>query len=270
MVVSLKGAAADNLGTLLRRSGLEARVVRLLDARSLRLKLIAATALGALREESAWEPLVRLARAPDPALSLAAARALLRIAPAPALQLLSRDILARDDWALARVGATFRELGPDAVTVPLARLIASHTGRGLARAVSLVRFGHRGRLAPIVRARLVACADAEVLAAGLDYAEGEDDARRVLAAARHGDWRVRMAAARALGRVGSRADAALLRTLLGDSQWWVRYQAARSLARLHGISRAELDGVRADPRDRYASDMLTHALADLEATPWQT
>src|SRR4029077_10788704 len=86
--------------------------------------------------------------------------------------------------------------------------------------------------------------DPQVLAAGLDYAEGEEDLALVRGAARHPGWRVREAAARALGRVGDRHELAVLLGLLRDPQWWVRYHAAHSLTQLHGLEAGEVEALR--------------------------
>jgi HEAT repeat protein len=81
----------------------------------------------------------------------------------------------------------------------------------------------------------------------------------------HEDWQVRVQAARALGRVGERSDAARLTSLLGDPQWWVRYRAAQALRELPLLSQADLDAVRASLTDRYALDMLDQVLAEEQA-----
>ena len=261
---SLKGAAAENLATLLSHHGLEPRLLDMLASRSLRLRLVAATTLGYLRAQSAWDPLARLAREPSSVLSFTAAQALLRIAPDAGLDLLAADLAHRDDWSLARIGGLFKELGPDAITPGLARIIASQPGRGAHRIVKLARFGQRPRMGAAVREWLRTSDDPEVLGPALDYVESAEDLPRVRGAARHADWRVRMAAARALGRIGSRTELAVLLELLGDPQWWVRYHAAHALTGLHGVSSAEVEALRRGAPDRFAADSLEQAIADRE------
>jgi len=78
----------------------------------------------------------------------------------------------------------------------------------------------------------------------------------------HEDWQGRVQAARALGRVGERSDAARLTRLLGDPQWWVRYRAAQALRELPLLAQADLDAVRASLTDRFALDMLDQVLAE--------
>jgi hypothetical protein len=259
---SLKGDAAQYLAIPLRRKGLELPLIAMLGSGSLRRGLIAATTLGYLQARNAWEPLSRLARHRSPELSSTAAQALLRIDPDAALDLLAADIVGRDDWSLARLGSLFRELGPDAITPGLVRIIATQPRRGVHRIVRLARFGHRSHMGVAVREWLRTSGDAQVLASALDYIEGADDMVQVRGAARHGDFRVRLAAARALGRVGSRAELAVLLELLRDPKWWVRYHAARAITALHGLDPAEVEALQRQAADRFAADMLAHALAD--------
>jgi hypothetical protein len=64
------------------------------------------------------------------------------------------------------------------------------------------------------------------------------------------------------GRVGSRAELAVLLELLRDPKWWVRYHAARAITALHGLDPAEVEALQRQAADRFAADMLAHALAD--------
>jgi len=259
---SLKGAAAENLAVPLRRHGLEAPVLDMLGRRSMSLRLIAATTLGYLRARSAWDPLAVLARHPSPVLSSTAAQALLRIDPNAALDLLAADIVERDDWSLARLGSLFKELGPDAITPGLARIIASQPRRGVHRIVQLARFGQRPRMAAAVKDWLRTSADAEVLASALDYVEDTEALLQVRGAARHPAPHVRMAAARAVGRVGSRNELAILLELLRDPQESMQSHPAHALTGLHGIEPEEVEALQRGAHDPLAAEMLAHALAD--------
>jgi HEAT repeat protein len=262
MQESLRGDAAANLARLLRRHGLDERVLRLLRRRSRALRLIAITALGHLREERAWPRLHEIALAPGPVMSFAAARAMLRIDPRRALEALGPSMVARDDWPLARLATIFEELGPAVVTPALLAMMLARPRHGLARVMKLARFGHRHRIAPVVRACLTSNADAAVVATALDYVEDAQDLTWAREAALHADWHVRMAAARALGRVSDRGDLQVLLQLVRDPVWWVRYHAAQAVVRLDGLGEEELEMLHHGMRDAYASDMLAHALAE--------
>jgi HEAT repeat protein len=259
---SLRGAASDNLSQLLRRQGVDRRALALLRSPSVRLRLIAITTLGHLRDDRAWGRLIAIAQERGAVMSFAAARALLRINPRQALEILGPSIVARDDWPVARIATILHELGPAVVTPALMGLMLARPRGGLERLARLARFGYREKIAPIVRGWLSESQDASVVAAALDYVEDAEDVPWARAAARHGDWRVRVAAARALGRVGDRRQLAALLDLLRDPVWWVRYHAAQSLVRLHGLTPSELESMRDGARDAYAADMLGQALAE--------
>jgi HEAT repeat protein len=264
---SMKAEASERLGIFLALHGIDKQVLRLVRKRSLRLKLIGITAAGHLREQRAWQYLEHLALHGGSVESFAAARALLRIEPRRALEVLGPAFSAREDWSLARLGSIFEELGPHVVTGPMVTMLLKRPKKGLNRLVKLARFGHRDRIATIVRGWLGSSDEMEVLIAGLDYVEDDSDLPWANGAARHEEWRVRMAAAKALGRIGGRGELAVLLELLRDPIWWVRYHAAQALTHLRGLEPHELDTLRENARDAFAADMLSQALAERRWQP---
>lgn len=70
------------------------------------------------------------------------------------------------------------------------------------------------------------------------------------------DWRVRAAAARAVGALNVVNAIPLLTEAMRDESWWVRFRAALALADLSEEGRSALGAVQhsADP---YARDMAT-------------
>ena len=259
---ALPHAGINNVTALLRAHAIDVRLMRLLHSLWPWQRLIATNALGRLGTAQAWEALARMAQGADPVLSFAAARALLRIDARRGLELLAPAMAQRTDWPLARLGALLEELGPAVCTPPLTTLLVSRPRGGLERVVKLARFGERARVASIVRGWLSSGDEPEVLMAALGYVEEPEHLTWVTSAARHPDWKVRMAAARALGRVGGREELAALLELLRDPTWWVRYHAAQSVTRLRGLEEYELESLHEDLRDAYASDMLALALAE--------
>jgi HEAT repeat protein len=142
-------------------------------------------------------------------------------------------------------------------------MLVARPRAGLARLVRLARFGDRGRVAPIMRGWLSSTKDPEVVMAALDYVDDVQELPWAMAAAKHGEWRVRMAAARALGRIGAAAEIPAIVELLRDPVWWVRYHAAQAVTGLKGMTPEELRTVRDNERDHFAADMLAHALAEM-------
>lgn len=258
----LRGDPADRLAAVIARHGIEDRLLRMLSSASPRSRHIAIAALGRLRAPRAWPALERLAHDRGALTSFAAARALIRIDPRRALDALSTAIPERRDWPLARLGSIFEELGPALVTPPLVTMLLRRPRPGLDRVVKLARFGNRERISTLVRGWLGSNTDPEVLIAGLDYIDDPSDLPWAVGAMGHEQWRVRMAAARALGRVGGRDELNPLLELLRDPVWWVRYHAAQALTRLRGLEPFELETLREGARDAFAADMLGQALAE--------
>ena len=259
---AVEGAAAENLAALLRLQRLDERVLRLLARPSPRLKLLAVSTLGALREPRAWDRLADLTMRRDPVLSFSAAHALLRIDARRALHLLAPAMCARRDWPLGRLGGILQAIGPHVVTEPLVGMLASGQRQGLDRAVRLARFGHRAHIAPLMRGALGTGTEPEAIVAALEYAAEAEDLPWAHAAAQHAEWPVRAASAGALARAGGRAAMPVLLALLRDPVWRVRYRASQALIRLEGLTAMELDALRDSERDAYAADMLAQALAE--------
>jgi hypothetical protein len=256
------GDEAERLGTLLSLHGLDDRVLRMLGRRSIRLRVIAINAAGHLRDPRAWARLEKLAHGREPVTSFAAALALIRIDPRQALDLLANSIPERADWPLARLATVFQELGPAVVTAPIVAMLLRRPRPGLERVVKLARFGHRERIATIVLGWLGSSTDDDVITAALDFVDQPSHLPWAHGAADHAEWRVRLAAARALGRVGGREELPRLLELLRDPVWWVRYHSAQALTRLDGLEPFELETLRENARDAFAADMLGQALAE--------
>ncbi|WP_305823034.1 HEAT repeat domain-containing protein [Massilia brevitalea] len=189
-----------------------------------------------------------MAESPDDTVSLTALWALVRIDPQAAADYMVPLFIAREDWALSLAAGILQQAGEPAgaaLARHLPQLDAAHLPRGLRIAEALHVTLPAGLLAGALRSEAMPVVIAEV--------------RALLA---HEDWQVRVQAARALGRVGERSDAARLAALLGDAQWWVRYRAAQALLELPALSRADLEALRASLTDRFAADMLGQAMAE--------
>ena len=228
---------------------------------SLRHRLREVARLEASGDVRSARALDALARQTDPILSLAAACAWLRVAPREALDRLGPSLVQRDDWPIARVAALFEQLGPPVVTPALVQWMLARPEHGLARLARLARFAQRPRVSTVVRAWLTGRDPPEVLMAALEYIDDENDLPWVRNAAAHDDWRVRMAAAKALARVGRHRELQALMTLLRDPVWWVRYHAAQAITRLEGLAPGELELLHEGIRDAFAADMLGQAMA---------
>ena len=265
---SLRGAAKERLNELAAQAGMDAVARAMLGRRSLRDRLIAAVSLGNLRDKTAWHDLRRLAGDASPLLSLAAARSMLRIEPAITLQWLVPLAAERRDWPLARIAAMLAEAGVDRVTPALVAALKAATGgerRSAARISRLLRLAdiaHAGHVAAAVRSILEGAEEESVIADGLSALRDPRDVDLARRHAAHASWMVRVAAAKALGRLGTLEDCKMLTAMLGDPNWWVRHRAAHSLAGLPFLGNEELGKIRAALTDRFGGQALDHVMAE--------
>jgi hypothetical protein len=259
---SVRGDATRNLSTLAYRLGCQHMARRLLDSGSLTRRLFGILTLGHLRDADAWDALQAQLLRRGPISSLYAARALIQIHPQRGAVAVVPQLLQREDWELVRVAILLQEFR-DVLGSELARHLSALPSQRLPRALQLAEALHLHVPATTVLPWLQAAQPAELLSAPLRLAAGAEVLPAVRALAAHPDWRVRVQAARTLGRLGETADVAVLTRLLSDPQWWVRYRAAGALANLPFLSRDELRGLLAGLQDRYAREITNQVFAEL-------
>jgi HEAT repeat protein len=218
--------------------------------------------LGHLRDRAAWPLLLPLAALSDSALSLTALWALVRVDPDAAADYLTPLFIEREDWALSHVAGILQQAA-DPTAAVLGRILPGLPPERLPRALRIAEALRVPLPGPVLAGALRSSA-VPVVIAGLRSVITPDTIGDVRALLGHEDWQVRVQAARALGRIGERADAERLTAMLADPQWWVRYRAAQALRELPALSRADLEAVRASVTDRFAADMLEQVLAEEE------
>ena len=257
---SLRGEANEALNEVARRLGIDAYARGLLVRANRPSRLLAALVLGHLHDRDAWPGLLRMAQQPDNTVSLTALWALVRIDPPAAVDYMVPLFIAREDWALS-LAAGILQQATEPAAAALTRLLPQLGEDKLPRALRIAEALHLALPAAVLGASLKSPA-MPVVIAGLRGVRTPETLPEVRALLAHADWQVRVQAARALGRVGERADAERLVQLLGDREWWVRYRAAEALLELPALSRADLDALRASLTDRFAADMLSQAMAE--------
>lgn len=268
---SLRGKAKTRLNILAAGYGIAQYAHSLLHRNDLGLQLLALNTLGLLKDRTAWQDILHLARLPDPLLSFSAARTLFQIDAGIALNDLRQSLLEREDWPPAQFALLLQEnCTEDNFTVLIdtaTRLAAATEPVELARLdrlLQLLEVAPYRLMISAIRAILAATADDQIAAHCLKYLREPHDLPSVRSLLDHPNWIVRLQAARALGRIGTAEDVPLLTRLLSDPVWWVRYrtaQALQALTRGHTQSLAEL---RTRLDDRYARDMLEMVMAEKE------
>jgi HEAT repeat protein len=266
----LRGEAQVNLAALAERCGMRGHAERLLRSRHPRQELLAIVVFGHLRSREHLELLERLVAEAGSLASLTAAHALLRIDESRGILRLLAAAARRDDWPIGQVAAILKDADPARVSVHLAAALraerlAPAPGPGLAQLLRLHDAAHAESMRPAVQDILALSSDAEVVAAALATLWHPADAGLARTRLEHSEWIVRVAAARALRRLGDREDLPRLAHLLTDGNWWVRHRAAQALCALPGVSAQDLQALRASLEDRFAADALGQALADRAA-----
>lgn len=257
---SLRGSASEALNQIGFQLRIDETALRLLRRRNRAHRLLGILTVGHMRAASASADLLRLSRATDSTVSVKALWALVQIDPAFAAQETIAGLIRRDDWPLPQLAGILQE-APDACAPALIAALREADSDRLPRVLAVAE---TLRIAPPpeMTRHLLGHPSAEVVIHALRLASTPALLEQVRACAAHQDWRIRVQAAKVLGRIGEPDDAGRLRALLHDPQWWVRYRAAQSLVTLPSMSRDALRALQQDVGDRYARDMLAQVMAE--------
>jgi len=261
LAASLEGDGRARLAAYARACGLEAALAELLHG-NLADQLLATNAAGHIGTATLMHALEQLSAQSNPAISLSAARAMLRIAPQDAFARLRDAILSRPDWPDSRLLVMLREAGTPELHEHLVQAMDEASGRSLVRLLHLVRIVRPERIAIPVHRLLLRETDPEILAGCLRLVvdpRAEPAVRTLLG---HPAWFVRLQAYAALGRIGTRADLQVFLEALGDPVWWVRQRAAEAVVSLPGVGVEDLESLQRAAADGYATDALRRALAE--------
>jgi HEAT repeat protein len=277
---SLLDEAKDHLNQIARALCIGDAALRMLRRRNLRERLLAIMTLGQLRERAAWDSLFEIAESGGALPSVAAARGLVMIDAVTAVPLVMPLLIRRDDWPAARVATLLQTAGADVISDQIAAAAIAYTkehdtedrsaapqGQTINHSARLIRYlelAYTVSSEPAVRTIADSCRDPEVLAACLQLLKSAEDLPIARHSLTHKDWRVRVQAASAMGRIGESDDERLLVPLLSDEQWWVRYRAAQALTRLPSMREPRLKEIQAVQVDPFARDILTQAMAEVQ------
>ena len=257
------GEAAHNLIDVARAIGCDRFARHMLHHGSRAECLLATMALGHLCDQVAREALTTQTLAADSITSLHAFHALVRIDADTTAAELTPLMLARTDWSIAQVAAIV-QTAQNAFAPTLLTAVADHPAEHLPRTLRLLEALHLSP-PPAALIALLKRDNAEIVAAALRTIHDAEMLPQVRPLLRHDDWRVRLQAAKVVGRLGEEADVNRLVPLLADAEWWVRYRTAQALVGMHSFGRAEAEMLRDNLTDRFARDMLAQALAEKDA-----
>ena len=258
----LRGRAHQGLNSLATQLGLHEHALRFAARRSGGLRLLGLRTLGHLGDVRDWPRLDALLGDPRPVISLAAARALLRIDARRAAPRVLDEFLGRSDWPVPRLATLLREAGPEMIGAALTERLLGTSPFQQVRLLPLARVTEAPGSGSVIEALLASATEPAVLSASLQQVHGPASLARVRELCGHADWQVRSYAALAIGRQGAAADRKRLIAMLSDGEWWVRYRSAKALLALPGVDGVALEALGAALTDRYARDMLTQVIAE--------
>ena len=276
---SLLDESKDHLNQIGKALSIQRSALRLLSSGNLRERLLAIVTLGQLREYAAWDQLLTIAHREGALLSVVAARALVMIDGTKAVPELIPLLMTRTDWPPSRVANMLQIAGADVISDQIANAALKSAleesaqqanGNGKpgtndpARLVRYLELAYNVAALPAARAIAEFSHDPEVLAACLRLLKSAEDLPVVRECLEHEDFRVRVQAAAALGRIGEANDEKLLVPLLSDTEWWVRYRAAQALSRLPHMREPKLKTIQAAQSDPFARDILTQVMAEVQ------
>lgn len=259
----IDGSSVDNLIELAHRTGIPAMAERLFRSHSLRSRILALQTIGHLKDATLRDEIRPLLEHENTALSITAAGALVDIDPASGIAAIVPMINARRDWPKTRVSVLLRQAGSECISEPMYRAIRSEDDAGKTYLLQFARLIESSILDALVADLLRESRDPGVLNAALKLVSGYAGVPRLVALAQHDAWFVRMQVANVLGRVGQQEHLALLESLLDDREWWVRYRAAQAIAALPFLGPNSLRELQRRQSDRFASDILQQALAEV-------
>lgn len=260
----LRGASIQQLVHGAYLLGVHKQAVRLLDSGKLSEQLTGIITLGNLQEASVWHQLVELTDSPNTLVSLTAARALIQINASEGIKVILPMLEHRPDWPWSSIAQILRIAPPTSLCQPLGELAKSSLP---ALQVDLLRYIETTNCNAFTDATAHILRDSsedKVISVCLHILSNPREielARQHLA---HPRWHVRMHAASALGRLGTRDDIPALLKMVCDNEWWVRYRAAQALQARPFISNQQLRDFRDKLDDNYGRDILTQVIHESE------
>lgn len=259
---SVRGESETSLDAFARQIGLDRIARALLASGNARARLLAINTLGHIGTTEITAKLEHLCQDGNAIVSLAAARALLRIDSTWALPRLVALMLERADWPIARLYPMLRAADTARLELVLTQALPHAQGDALERLLLIAGTLPQQRVSQWARAALEKSESQAQLAAALRLVSDPRDAALVRRLLQHTAWQVRVRAVSALERVASAEDLPRLVTALADPEWWVRLRAARTLVRLPFLQTEQLARLRDSVSDRYARDALNQAIAE--------
>tara|TARA_R110001599_G_scaffold171353_1_gene362088 strand:- start:74783 stop:75835 length:1053 start_codon:yes stop_codon:yes gene_type:complete len=228
-------------------------------------RLLAILTLSHLRDISAWDALATQTLHADSVTSINAFHALVQIDPDTTAHQLMPLLLARTDWPITHI-ASILQREQSTFMQPLIVAANEIKSTHLVRTLRLIEALHIALPQTSLLQLLNESNNVETIIATLRITNDVSMLPRIRVFLRHADWRLRVQAAKALGRIGEYSDVNRLIPLLADSYWWVRYRSTQALVNMPFLSINEIAVLQTHLSDRFARDMLSQVMAERKSS----
>jgi len=261
---TLQGESKENLNGLARSLRIDERAIKMMNSRSLSLRLLAMSTIGHLRHTSCWSQIERNVWVGNIKLAVHALQALSRIDVDRSVEVMIDFLLRSDEWPEYRIANILYEMGPASFSRAMATAVLSASQDKQVRLLTLMRYADRDVVLPLVRQLLYTSSFNEVRAACLNLIGLLGDNRDIalvkpLITAKEPIVRIR--AVTAFGQLATEGDLSPLEERLSDPVWWVRYRAALAVASVPGVTIERIEHMRNAQQDPFAVDILNYALS---------
>ncbi|MFQ5431790.1 MAG: HEAT repeat domain-containing protein [Nitrospinota bacterium] len=256
------GSAIVGLIRFAQSTGLDDAAWRMIHHGNVKSKLIACVTLGNLRVVRVWPRLLDMVENHHPILSLAAARAMVKINSAESVKIIIPMIVRRTDWPPVIVANLLRQMGAQAISIPLAKEILKADDRQVSWLMQFLREASYVKIKHVIYSTLAVTKDAQAISACLKGIKDTDNLAMIRGFLDHETWFVRVQAVKLLALTGLWQDEQRLINMLADQNWWVRYRTAQALADMPFTGTDKLRQIMEKHWDRYAKDIIKMVLAE--------
>ncbi len=260
----LRGETSGRLQKLSRQLGLDVVAKKYISNKNMRNKLLGIVTLGHMQETSTWNQLIDFVHSEHSILSLTAAQALVDIDSENAMPFLMPHIIKRRDWPLARVAMMINTSNSSQLTAALSKAIEQASEKDIPHILKFLSSSYFDPEISKLCDRLSHSDDNRVIATCIKIAKDEHGLMLARKHANSPEWYIRLHVATVLGRMGLQEDVETLIKLMSDTEWWVRYRSAQSLAQMPFINADDLKKIHDNLQDRYARDILQQVISERE------
>lgn len=264
----LRGDSTERLNQALLDSGVLPSIRTLLRRGNFEDRLLALTLLGHARDLQSLKPIEKYLEASSPLLSMAAAKALARIAPEQAKDKIVKMLIQRRDWIPVRV-LLILKFSDAQMKQGLLEAIETEIDQSPPYLIRLLRYlenlPHNQPLTitpKLLSRNEETHYDDNLVSAGLRLICHPSELEMARPFFDVDQWTIQVQIASLISRLGSAKDAHHLVKLLESPHWWVRYRAAKALINLPYFNRRSIKRLAKTRKDLFARNMLQQILAE--------